>query len=138
MGVNFKLYILNKHVKLVFYDLLSYFFSAPWIKPPNYMHQALDANTVYLSWDDIPQTQIPGVLLGYRITYRPYYSDIPVVVTNAASMLLRTLRHLRPFTLYWVEICGYTIAGCGPSDLIIFKTPASGTFKKIYVYYPSR
>lgn len=99
--------------------------AAPWIKPPNYMHQALDANTVYLSWDDIPQTQIPGVLLGYRITYRPYYSDIPVVVTNAASMLLRTLRHLRPFTLYWVEICGYTIAGCGPSDLIIFKTPAS-------------
>lgn len=80
-------------------------------------------SSTFLTWLPIPTSQIPGRLLGYRIRYREYHSDVTKTFEVAPTMNMRTLVGLNPFKFYWVEITGYTSAGEGPKRLVVFQTP---------------
>jgi len=100
----------------------------PYINPPNASFISLDYSTVYLSWDEIGPQHVPGTLLGYQISYREYFNNNTGTVRIPATIQQRTLTGLKPYTHYWVEISGYTIAGLGPESLVIFKTPPGRKF----------
>ena len=100
----------------------------PYISPPNISYINLDYSTIYLSWDGIGPEHVPGTLLGYQISYRTYFGNSSTVTTTAANLQQRTISGLKPYTLYWVEVSGFTIAGLGPESLIIFKTPPGRKF----------
>ena len=41
---------------------------------------------------------------------------------------MMTLTGLKPYTLYWVEVAGYNLAGEGPPEYDILETQQGGTF----------
>ena len=97
------------------------FFQVPYIAPPNVEHDEIDHETVFLNWENIGSQYVPGTLSGYVIKYRKYHENQTTTLYLAATS--RTLRGMKPNTLYWIEIMGYTIAGTGPEEVVILTTP---------------
>lgn len=108
---------------------LKYIFlvQVPYIPPPNVESSEIDHETVFLNWESIGPQHVPGTLSGYVIKYRKYHGN--QTTTHYQTATLRTLRGLKPNTLYWIEIMGYTTAGHGPESLIIVTTPKGRMFK---------
>ena len=105
------------------FSFFCFVFVVPFIAPPNISYQCNDYQSAYVSWEFIPSSQVPGILRGYDITYREYFSNVTSNMRVAADMLQRTVTGLKANTLYWLEVAGYTNAGLGPESLVVFKTP---------------
>ena len=93
-------------------------------KPPNNIvaenHVTLTA--IPVAWKPIDPRHIHGVLLGYKIRYQAVAigqepaKDQPITEkTVMASTLSVVLNNLEIFTLYRVDVLGYTVMGDGPS-----------------------
>ncbi|XP_048582741.1 uncharacterized protein LOC5513116 isoform X3 [Nematostella vectensis] len=75
-----------------------------------------------VSWDPIPSHCVPGILLGYRVRYKPVStgdviikSKVPVSeVEVGPSTQSVTLTGLDIYTQYRIEVAGFTIKGDGP------------------------
>lgn len=92
-------------------------------KPPNNINAEshVTLTTVPVTWQPIDPNGIHGVLLGYKIRHQAVaigqepVKDQPIIEkTVTASTLSLVLTNLEIFTLYRVDVLGYTIMGDGP------------------------
>ena len=99
------------------------FYSLVPSKPPNNINAEshVTLTTVPVTWQPIDPNGIHGVLLGYKIRYQAVaigqepVKDQPIIEkTVTASTLSLVLTNLEIFTLYRVDVLGYTIMGDGP------------------------
>lgn len=102
--------------------------TAPYIAPPNLTYDIFNEKSAFLSWLPISSSQVPGRLLGYRIRYRLYFENTTVAKDIDVDQYTqnRMIYNLKPFSFYWLEISGFTIAGEGPKSLVIIETPPGG------------
>ena len=71
-------------------------------------------NSMLLNWTVIPSQAAHGVVVGYKIFYRPYYSNqaFTVVQTNASTFNIK-LNNLQETTPYAIMATGITSKGEG-------------------------
>ena len=71
-------------------------------------------NSLLLNWTEIYSWAAHGIVVGYRIYYKPYYSNqtFTVVQTNASTFNIK-LNNLREATLYAIMVTGITSKGEG-------------------------
>ncbi|XP_068735922.1 uncharacterized protein [Montipora capricornis] len=90
---------------------------------------ALNATTIYLSWEAIP-TSLPSgkePLLGYRVRYQRLGSPLHNQVNVSNNVTEISLANLTPQTEYQIEVNGFNAIGHGEaSTAIIIKTLQSG------------
>lgn len=93
-------------------------------KPPSSINAKghVSLTTIPLSWQPIDPQYINGVLLGYKIRYQAVAfgqepAEVqPVLELNVGiSTLTVILENLDIFTLYRVDVLGYTVIGDGPA-----------------------
>ena len=111
-------------------------------KPPNNIvaESHVTLTTIPVAWKPIDPHHIHGVLLGYRIRYQaiaigqePVKEQPVIEKTVAASTLSLVLNDLEIFTMYRVDVLGYTIMGDGPSAIA-----NAGLFTIKYRFFFSR
>ena len=92
-------------------------------KPPSSINAKghVSLTTIPVSWQPVDPQHINGVLLGYKIRYQAVAfgqepaEDQPVLEKNVStSALTVVLENLDIFTLYRVDVLGYTVIGEGP------------------------
>ena len=120
-------FCLNLIKKLSIFILFCIFI-APYIAPPNLMHDIYNETSIFISWLPISSSQVPGKLLGYRIRYRLYheYHNNVIKIDVDQYTQNKMINNLKPFSLYWLEVTGFTIAGEGPKSIVIINTPPGG------------
>ena len=77
--------------------------------------------TIPVVWQPINSDHIHGILLGYKIRYKAVaigeepVEDEPIKeeIVNSSTFVL-VLKNLEIFTLYRIDVMGYTIMGNGP------------------------
>ena len=84
------------------------------------------STTIFLEWDDIPKPHWNGESLGYKVKYKKYYDELFQEKVVGYSFKATRLEGLKPFTLYWVDICAFNSAGEGPVSWSINKTLEGG------------
>ena len=77
--------------------------------------------TIPVAWYPIDPNHIHGILLGYKIRYQAVaigqetVEEQPIKEKRVNTTTVTfTLRHLEMFTLYRVNVLGYTVMGDGP------------------------
>lgn len=74
-----------------------------------------------VTWDSIPSASRNGVILGYKVFYRPVLvsrgqptvtSSFMVIVGASDQQALLT--RLDSFTVYEIEVLGFNVVGDGP------------------------
>ena len=90
--------------------------------------EALDCDKIYVEWNKIPMNYHHGVLRGYKVKYKLYhsYSLDEIILTSERNQTLLT--GLKPFSLYWIQINGFTARGDGPISITTVKTLEGGKF----------
>ena len=80
-------------------------------------------NSLLLNWAVLPSQAAHGVVVGYKIFYRPYYSNqaFTVVQTNGSTLNIK-LNNLQEATLYVIMATGITSKGEGPQNLLSAST----------------
>ena len=77
--------------------------------------KALDAHTIYITWNEIPKQDRNGIILGYKVSYRRVYGKKVTVKTLRSSNTLSTkITGLTPFTDYCFGVVGFTGNGSSP------------------------
>lgn len=99
------------------------FFSQVPSKPPERIiaESHVTLTTIPVTWQPIDSSYIHGILLGYKIRYQAVaigeepVEDQPIreEIVNASTSFL-VLKNLEIFTLYRIDVLGYTIMGNGP------------------------
>ncbi|XP_065669709.1 uncharacterized protein LOC105850908 isoform X4 [Hydra vulgaris] len=93
-------------------------------RPPPYAKSySPDPTEIYIEWTDIPVKYCNGKILGYRIRYKIYTKKEPYQVIEAQfGFNAFTIKNLKPYTLYLVEVYGYNANGDGPVQYSMCKT----------------
>ncbi|XP_065669705.1 uncharacterized protein LOC105849170 isoform X5 [Hydra vulgaris] len=103
-----------------------YFETSPFPpeRPPPYAKSySPDPTEIYIEWTDIPVKYCNGKILGYRIKYKIYTKKEAYKVVEAQfGFNAFTIKNLKPFTLYLVEVYGYNANGDGPVQYSMCKT----------------
>ena len=83
----------------------------------------LGVNSLLLRWTTIPSQDAHGIVVGYRIYYRPYYSNqnFTVVQTSASTLNIK-LTNLQEGTLYAIMVAGLTSKGEGRQRFLSVST----------------
>ena len=100
-----------------------YFFSQVPSRPPERIiaESHVTLTTIPVTWQPIDSSYIHGILLGYKIRYQAVaigeepVEDQPIreeIVSSSTFFLV--LKNLEIFTLYRIDVLGYTIMGNGP------------------------
>ena len=101
----------------------SFSFSQVPSKPPESIiaESHVTLTTIPVTWQPIDSHYINGILLGYKIRYQAVaigeepVEDQPIREERVnATTLSLVLKNLEIFTLYRVDVLGYTIMGNGP------------------------
>ncbi|XP_065669702.1 uncharacterized protein LOC105844513 isoform X3 [Hydra vulgaris] len=91
--------------------------------PPTAKSYSPDPTEIYIEWTDIPAKYCNGKILGYRIRYKIYTKKEAYKVVEAQfGFNAFTIKNLKPFTLYLVEVYGYNANGDGPVQYTMCKT----------------
>ena len=101
-------------------------FSAPSKAPADFVAKSTEPDTVYLEWKLIPPEYQNGRLLGFKMRYKRYVETTFQEDTVSPTVQERTIKGLKPYTLYWFEMLGYTRAGDGPITVKTVKTLEGG------------
>ena len=107
---------------------MAYLISAPSIAPGNITTVSTAPEVIYVEWADIPVEHRNGPLIGYKVKYKKYFDKQFSIRYVDFGFTTTELLGLKPFTLYWIEICAYNAAGEGPTDYSIIKTLEGGIF----------
>ncbi|XP_047125702.1 uncharacterized protein LOC101241605 isoform X1 [Hydra vulgaris] len=103
-----------------------YFETSPFPpeRPPPYAYTFSPSSTeIYIEWTDIPEEYQNGPILGYKIKYKIYINSESFQMVEAQfGFNAFTIKNLRPFTLYLVEVYGYNVNGDGPAQYSMCKT----------------
>ena len=92
-------------------------------RPPNSINAEshVTLTTIPVAWQPIDPHHIHGILLGYKVSYQAVaigqepVEDEPIREERVdPSTLSLVLKNLEIFTLYRVDVLGYTIVGNGP------------------------
>ncbi|XP_065685087.1 uncharacterized protein LOC105844513 isoform X2 [Hydra vulgaris] len=98
--------------------------SFPPERPPPYASSySTDPTEIYIEWTDIPVKYSNGKILGYRIRYKIYTKKEAYQVVEAQfGFNAFTIKNLKPYTFYLVEVYGYNANGDGPVQYSMCKT----------------
>ena len=85
------------------------------------------SRSIYLAWEDIPKSKRNGALTGYKVFYKKFFEQKfqPTIIVPFGFKSI-TLEGLKPFTLYYIEILGFNVAGDGPPEFWVNKTLEDG------------
>ena len=99
------------------------FFSQVPSQPPEsiIVENHVTLTTIPVAWQPIAPNHIHGILLGYKVRYQAVaigeepVEDQPIreQIVNPSTFSL-VLKNLEIFTLYRIDVLGYTIMGNGP------------------------
>ena len=100
-----------------------FFFLQVPSKPPQSItaESHVTLTTIPVTWQPIDPNYIHGMLLGYIVRYQAIaIGEVPVEnqpikeqIVNSSTLSL-VLKNLEIFTLYRIDVLGYTIMGNGP------------------------
>ena len=107
---------------------MAYIISAPSVAPGNVKTVSTANDVIYIEWKNIPVEHRNGPLIGYKVKYKKYFDQQFSIRYVDFGFTTTELLGLKPFTLYWIDICGYNVAGEGPTDYAIIKTLEGGMF----------
>ncbi|XP_047125711.1 uncharacterized protein LOC105849170 isoform X2 [Hydra vulgaris] len=103
-----------------------YFETSPFPpeRPPPYANSySTDPTEIYIEWTDVPVKYSNGKILGYRIRYKIYTKKEAYQVVEAQfGFNAFTIKNLKPYTFYLVEVYGYNANGDGPVQYSMCKT----------------
>ena len=59
--------------------------------------------------------------------FRKYFDTNWIEVKQSAGFVVRTLKKLKAYTMYYIEIRGYNSMGMGPVDTQVLRTEQGGS-----------
>ena len=101
-------------------------FLAPLTAPEITAAFSHSPSTIFIEWDHIPQSHWNGESLGYKIKYKKFHDVVFQEKILDFKFKATHLEGLKPFTLYWIDICAFNSAGEGPVSWSIKKTLEGG------------
>ena len=113
--------------------MVFFLFAVPLIAPPN-LSGTPERHEIYAEWDAIPYESRGGNLLGYQITIYEYGSNNKTNLTSPYYSRQKTFIGLKAFTMYVIEVCGYTSPGSGPKSVIYRRTLSARKYFHIFNY----
>ena len=101
----------------------------PSLAPVNLRAYNMSSTSLLVAWEQLPEDQVNGILLGYEVTYSKY-GEIDMGKQNVSVMLnITILRGLHKFTIYQVNVSAFTRVGSGPEANISASTDQDGEKK---------
>ena len=101
----------------------------PSIAPVNLRAHNMSSTSLLVAWEHLPEDQVNGILLGYKVTYSKY-GEIDMRKQNFSAMLNSTiLGGLDKFTVYQVNVSAFTRVGDGPEANVSASTDQDGENK---------
>ncbi|XP_068673675.1 receptor-type tyrosine-protein phosphatase S-like isoform X2 [Montipora foliosa] len=88
--------------------------SDPVIKKGRDGTKAEDAHTIRVVWEEIPQKDQNGIIIGYSVFYNEKGQSENFSKNATASQTSALIGGLKPFTIYCIKIAGYTKVGRSP------------------------
>ena len=86
----------------------------------------MSSTSLFVAWEPLPDDQVNGILLGYKVTYRRR-KEIHARKQNTSIILNFTiLAGLDKFTAYDVNVSAFTRVGNGPEANITASTDQDG------------
>ena len=74
----------------------------------------MDAYTIRVVWEEIPQQDQNGIIIGYTVFYNEKGQSEYFSKNATASQTNASIAGLKPFTNYCIKIAGYTKVGRSP------------------------
>ncbi len=102
---------------------LFFFLQVPSKPPESIIAEShVTLTTIPVTWQPIDSHYIHGILLGYKIRYQAVaigeepvqHQPIKEQIVSPSTLSI-VLKNLEIFTLYRIDVLGYTIMGNGPS-----------------------
>ena len=95
-------------------ELFLFFFAVPSRPPNNITAHGTNSTSVVVKWSPISEIDVRGKLLGYLVQYREAstqesYNNISL----QASASVAVIKGLKGFTLYRIQVAGFTSVGVG-------------------------
>ena len=93
------------------------------------------STSLVVNWSLLPEKQLQGKPIGYKITFHPFQLEIDVnyvsvnYTTNSA-----TLTNLAVFTIYVINVSAVSSGGIGPANTVKARTDSEGTVESIIIY----
>ena len=84
------------------------------------------STTIFIEWKNISDPYWNGEALGYKVKYKKYFETVFHEKVIDISFEATQLEGLKPFTLYWIDLCAYNSAGEGPISWSVKKTLEGG------------
>lgn len=115
-----------------------FFYLAPLTAPEITAVFAQSSTTIFIEWDHIPVSHWNGESLGYNVKYKKFHDVVFQEKIIDFKFKATHLEGLKPFTLYWIDICAFNSAGEGPVSWSIKKTLEGGnlvrfSLKKLFI-----
>lgn len=86
----------------------------------------MSSTSLLVVWEQPPEDQVNGILLGYKVTYSKY-GEIDTRKQNDSVMLnFTTISGLDKFTVYQVNVSAFTRVGNGPEANVSASTDQDG------------
>ena len=103
-----------------------FFHLAPSMAPEITAAFSHSSTTIFIEWKNISDPYWNGEALGYKVKYKKYFETVFHEKVIDISFEATQLEGLKPFTLYWIDLCAYNSAGEGPISWSIKKTLEGG------------
>ena len=112
-----------------------FFFVPAPSKPPEVVSaESNEPTSITVDWTHIPEQHWGGQLKGYIVKYKKFLETNFTVKKIHPGYQTTTLRGLKPYSLYWVEVVGYNSAGEGPPEFAVLETQQGGKNKKSLLF----
>ena len=115
--------------------LLSYLFLAPTSPPLNVTAHNTSSTSIFVTWSPPPSDNIPGILLGYEVSYTPSEPEISHNSSTIRRVMLCScntsieLTNLTVYEPYNITVAAFTSAGIGnESEIRQIWTDEEGLF----------
>ena len=114
---------------------MSYLFLAPTSPPLNVTALNTSSTSIFVTWSPPPSDNIPGILLGYEVSYTPSEPEISHNSSTIRRVMLCScntsieLTNLTVYEPYNITVAAFTSAGIGnDSEIRQIWTDEEGLF----------
>lgn len=98
----------------------------PSLIPAHLRAHNMSSTSLFVAWDPLPEDQVNGILLGYKVTYSKH-REIHARKQNISTILnITILSGLDKFTAYDVHVSAFTRIGNGPEANVTAFTDQDG------------
>jgi len=105
--------------------LIQTLISAPNLAPVNLRAHNMSSTSLLVAWEQLPEDQVNGILLGYKVAYSKY-GEIDARKQNVSTMMSFIISGLDKFTVYQVNVSAFTRVGNGPEAIVSASTDQDG------------